>query len=265
MEVRKMGGIRLLTMDEKPANTLTPVVLHELAGLLRDLEKDRGARTVVLCSRLPTVFSSGLELRELTLRSRTQASLSLIRMVRQVYGIVKRIRSSRLIYIASLHGAVIGSAVSLAAACDFRFAWKSAWFWIPDPLYGGLLADGGLTCICEWVGVQGAYRFCMTNARISAREAQSLGFISQCTESDSLPTALDFAKSLEHCAENTLYETKQLLRKRQGLSFPWRQLIRIAVSADWRDRLQEIQTKGNKRYEASGENHYRNRRRRRHR
>ena len=39
MEVRKMGGIRLLTMDEKPANTLTPVVLHELAGLLRDLEK----------------------------------------------------------------------------------------------------------------------------------------------------------------------------------------------------------------------------------
>ncbi len=50
MEVRKMGGIRLLTMDEKPANTLTPVVLHELAGLLRDLEKDRGARTVVLCS-----------------------------------------------------------------------------------------------------------------------------------------------------------------------------------------------------------------------
>ena len=40
MEVRKMGGIRLLTMDEKPANTLTPVVLHELAGLLRDLEKE---------------------------------------------------------------------------------------------------------------------------------------------------------------------------------------------------------------------------------
>ena len=116
MEVRKMGSIRLLTMDEKPANSLTPEILHELAGLLRDLEKDREARTVVLCSRIPTLFSSGLALRELTSKTRTRASLSLFWMVHQVYRIVKGIRSSRLIYIASLHGAVIGSAVSLAAA-----------------------------------------------------------------------------------------------------------------------------------------------------
>ena len=262
MEVRKMGSIRLLTMDEKPANSLTPEILHELAGLLRDLEKDREARTVVLCSRIPTLFSSGVALRELTSKTRTRASLSLFWMVHQVYRIVKGIRSSRLIYIASLHGAVIGSAVSLAAACDFRFASESTWFWLPDPLYGGLLADGGLTCIREWVGVQGAYRFCMTNARISLREAQSLGFVSPCPEADILPMALEFAKNLGHCAESTLYETKRLLRKRRGLSFPWRQLIRITASEDWRDRLQEIQTKGNKGHEASRENHCHNRRHR---
>lgn len=230
------GRVRIYTWKRRPANAYAPFFLDMLCRELRRTEEEDGIACVVLKSGLPGVFSSGLDLRALTAGESCRRGIFLA--VRSVHRLIKQILNSRKIYIAALSGAVIGSAVSLAVACDFRMASQDTWFWLPDPQYGGLLGDGALTLMARSFGAAAAKRLCLSNERISAEEAYRLGVIEKPdTAEKSAEQALLLADRLGELSSGTLRHTKRILNRDIPVKFAARRLLNTVRDPDMLQRL----------------------------
>ena len=203
---------------------------------MRLTEKNCNTRCVLLESDKKFIFSSGLDLRCILAGKRGKQNL--VRAVWMVYRINKLIINSDKIFIAMLNGGVIGSAVSIAMACDFRIASERAWFWLPDPQHGGLLADGGIELLQKSVGVSNTKKLCMTNVRINSQEAYDMGLLYQITVSEDLRNATEiFIKNIITKSYTTLKNTKAILNKRVLKHFQLLKLIKIIYSKELEGRL----------------------------
>ena len=82
--------------------------------------------------------------------------------------------------ISAVHGACLGGASNLIAACDIRIATESAFFSIKE-IDLGLAADlGALQRIPKEIGHSSWFReICYTGRNFSAKEALEKGFISK--------------------------------------------------------------------------------------
>lgn len=235
-----LGTIVVLELAKPPLNALSPCFLMELYKELKLAEKDTQKTGIILRSKYAGCFSSGLDLGKLP-KSKYKRRCEILLLVYMVYKIVRFITCSKKIYIASLTGAVIGSAVSLAMACDFCFAAPDVWFWLPDPFYGGVLADGGIELIKKNTGIADARRLCLTNQRISVREAREMGMVFDIIEKSDLSSRVQsFAFKLSAYSHRTLQETKGILNRDIGISFPLLRLLRVIWSGEMEERMNQI-------------------------
>ena len=232
-----MKPVETLLLDFGPGNALSRTNLRRLLQRLRRLERSSEVRVIVLVSRQNAVFSSGLALRELTAHGRFAAAWSVVSAVWLVRRVVGRLLRSPKIIVSVLRGGVIGSAVSIALACDGIFADTSAWFWLPDPVYGGLLADGGLDLLCKRAGWSTAQRMCLSSQRVGARQAMEMGLVHSVEEPEHLECAVQrHAEKLCRLSDHTLRETKRLLARGVLTHFPLLSLLRIVCSKEMRRR-----------------------------
>lgn len=235
-----MKPVETLYLDRGPGNPLDHAGLRALLADLRRLENSCEVRVIVLASRNRSVFSSGLALRSLTAHGRLRTAWSVVSAVLLVRRVVGHIlRSSKMIF-AIVRGGVIGSAVSIALACDRVLADSSAWFWLPDPVYGGLLADGGLDLLRERIGLTRAQEICLPAGRISSVQALEMGLIHCLEKPKNLDSvAFEDAQRLCRLSEQTLRQTKRLLGRRILTPAPLFSLIRSAWSGEMRRRTQD--------------------------
>ena len=228
-----MNAVTTVFLDQGPGNALGLEELHRLYRRLRALEQCPGVRVVLLKSSNPSVFSSGLRLRALLRGGRLRSAGAVIAAVCLSRRLNRLIMRSSKVYVSVLRGGVIGSAVSLALACDFVYADESAWFWLPDPIYGGLLADGGLDILrarCGWTASQSLGLLC---ERFGADRALECGMIHAIEPAGRLDDAVDgLAVRLERLSPDTLRRTKRLLNRGIRLRPPLGALLRAAMSAD---------------------------------
>lgn len=227
----------VITLQRFPANAFNLEYLRNLGKLIKHLERNEHIHTVIIESGCKNVFSSGLDLSEL-IRTNAWIQYKIAAAVASMYRITRAITKSKKIYIASLKGPVIGSAVSLAMACDFRFGEPSVWFWLPDPLYGGLLADGGIDFINKQVGCAAAKRICITNERINVTRLYKLG-IADKSEIDSKTAAADLAERLSGYSNQTLWHTKKLINKNLMRGLTLIRLLKICTSRELKERLEK--------------------------
>lgn len=232
--------IKILPLDRQPSNALDLLFLKELRNQIKAIEHDDSIQCVIMTSKCRTIFSSGLDLSSLTDCKSREMRIRILKAVWCVHGIVKQIMNSKKIYIAALNGAVIGSAVSIVMACDFIFAHKNAWFWLPDPQYGGLLADGGLDIIKMTVGIPNAKRIGMTNERIIAQDAKDMGIINHIVDNGCVKDFVQsFATDLLQHAFPTLQKTKAIINKGVLNRFQLIPFIQIVFSKELPKRLKK--------------------------
>lgn len=228
-----MKSVQTVLLDHEPGNALDLGELHRLYRRLRALEKRPQVRVVLLKSSNPSVFSSGLHLRTLLRGRRLHDARQVISAVWMSRRLNRLIMRSSKVYVAVLRGGVIGSAVSLALACDFIYADESAWFWLPDPIYGGLLADGGLDILrarCAWTTSQSLGLLC---ERFDASRALDCGLIHAVEPADRLDDAVEkLVGRLQRLSPNTLRRTKRLLSRKICCLPPLWALLRAAMSDD---------------------------------
>lgn len=85
--------------------------------------------------------------------------------------------------IAAAHGACIGGATNLIAACDIRFSTKDAFFSIREVDLGLACDLGALQRIPKSIGHSSWFReMCFTARNFGAKEAKDKGFISETFE-----------------------------------------------------------------------------------
>lgn len=235
-----LGSILVLELEQPPSNAFTRKFLKELYRELKLAEKDTCKIGIILKSKYQSCFSAGLDLGSIP-KEKFARRCCIFFLVCKVHKLVRFITHSKKIYIASLKGAVIGSAVSLVLACDFCFADMDAWLWLPDPFYGGLLADGGIELIKKYTGIANAKRLCLTNQRIDAKEAKEMGIVSKIAENGSLnEVVLGFGHKLAEYSSITLGETKRMFNQDICRTLPLLRLWKVIRSKELEERMNQI-------------------------
>ncbi len=101
------------------------------------------------------------------------------------------------ISIAAINGFAIQTGLSLALACDFRIAARSAKLGSATLRFGLLPDEGGHFLLVQHLGLAGALDFMMRKRIVDGEEAHELGLVHEVVDDDQLMTsALDMAREL---------------------------------------------------------------------
>ena len=168
----------------------------ELAGALKQVEKDAAVRCVVLTGE-GTAFSSGADLRDFP-ADVGNAVEHVGHILRDDYmPMILRMRSMPKPIIAAVNGIAAGIGMSFAMAADIRIAAEDASF-VELFVSRGLVPDGGASWLLpRLVGTGKALELCMTGLPISAPDAERLGLVNQVVPADQLgPTVRRLAEHL---------------------------------------------------------------------
>lgn len=238
-------AVGTLVLNHSPVNSLSIRFLTELEEALYRMDETSHVKVVIISSAFNGIFSSGLDLRSLVGNDPAETADNVFRAVELVYKIITRIVESDKFYIAAVSGAVVGSAASIALGCDLCIGSDKAWFWLPDPQYGGLLADGGLDLLVALLGVSRARMILMTNDRISARKAYDWGLIYKLVSDEQLKrTAYTEAKRIGSYSYHTLRYTKKLVNSKLPGKFQKEALIKVLQYEDVHRRLKNYFSMG---------------------
>ena len=216
------NNIGILSLNRPGTNSLNLELLKEIYNNLCMIEENKDIRVVILQSKLPFGFSSGLDLGGLFNRNDiNKTTENVYNAIYQVYKISQKILSSPIIYIASLTGGVIGSSITIAASCDLRIAANNTWLWVPDPRYRGLLAEGGIEIMCELIGASRTAMLNLTNERFNAKIVHEWGLFYKLVERDEIKThTLSCAEKISNFSYSSLKYTKKMINSGFNHQFP---------------------------------------------
>ena len=99
--------------------------------------------------------------------------------------------------VAVVSGAAVGAGTEVAAACDIRIASDRAWFSIPAATLGIVITKSDIARLVRGVGGSMARDMLLTGRRLTAVEAERLGFVrSVHTPQDLDAAAMDLAAEI---------------------------------------------------------------------
>jgi enoyl-CoA hydratase/carnithine racemase len=219
-------GVALITMD-RPAklNALTSSMVGELAGIVEQVNKDKGVRAVTLTGN-GRAFCVGSDIAELE-RFPNPWEFG----ARCDYGDV--LRSLHKPVIAAVNGYAFGGGLELALACDIRVASRNASFAAPEIKLGWIGGSGQCALLARNVGPGNAAQMLLTGDPIDAETALAWRLVTSLVEPDDLITAaMRLAKTIALRAPIAAQTAKANLRAAWELS--------LDAAVDYERRLQTI-------------------------
>jgi len=199
------GVARIFLNRPEKVNALTAAGLSGLREALEKLKGDPALRVVVLGGR-GRAFCGGADVNELaSLKVENAANF-----VNAIHLVCDAIRRLPVPVVARLHGAVIGGALEIAAACDLRVAAEGTRFAMPEVRLGiPSVVEAAL--LPRLMGAGRAAWLVMTGEAIDARRAFEWGLIEKVsTDLDADVDAL--LKQLLACDRETLRVQKELVQ-----------------------------------------------------
>jgi 2-(1,2-epoxy-1,2-dihydrophenyl)acetyl-CoA isomerase len=168
-------GVLTVTLNQ-PArfNALSGALLHELAAALRAAERDAAVRVIVLTGA-GKAFCSGADITEFNIGD---APLDPGEHLRTILNpLTVRMRSTEKPILAAINGVAAGAGLSLALACDLRFAAESARLVVAFVKIGLVPDAGCLYFLPRLVGPGKALELAWTGDPVGAQEAHALGLL----------------------------------------------------------------------------------------
>lgn len=204
VEFRREGAIGILELNDPDAlNALTPDALLELRALLRQCQDDASVRVLVLTGAGDRAFCTGANLKKTFPPERSFAANSLLGRTAEAQdgGYTRLLDLSDLQIwkpmIASVNGYCLGGGLELALQCDLRIAAENASFALPEVKLASVPAVGGVQALLRAIPAAHAMKLALTGDRISAREAQALGLVSDVVPAaDLIPETLEIARRI---------------------------------------------------------------------
>lgn len=190
------------------------------AGTVDVLDKAGGeARAVVLTGK-GKAFCSGADLSQLMGDYETGGP-DLAGLLDDVFHpMVNALANSKVPTVAAVNGVAAGAGLGIALGCDMRIMAESA-FLTSSFTAIGLVPDSGTTWwLPRHVGVSKAIELTMTNKRVSAEEARSLGLcVEVVPDGEVVVRAVELAATLADMVPDSLVTTRRLIRDAAALSF----------------------------------------------
>ncbi len=176
VRIAKGEGMATLELqDEKRLNAFSMDLASEFLSAVQELTADPGVH-LVLIQGAGAIFSAGANIKEMG--EATDKRKFFDELSSKIYDALFLMRESDKIFVAAVHGKVIGVALPLVLCCDLVWA-KAGTEIVPGYLNIGLFPNGGLTYLLpELMGSKRALELLLVQKKISAEEALAQGVIS---------------------------------------------------------------------------------------
>lgn len=169
----KDGVARVYLARAAKSNALDTPFLLEILACFEKLKGDPALRLVVLAGR-GKAFCGGADVNELASLTASNAGA----FVGRIHAVCSAIRALEVPVVASLHGAVIGAGLEIAAACDVRVAAEGTRFAMPEVRLGiPSVVEAAL--LPRLVGAGRAAWLVLTGEFIDARRAAEWGLVEE--------------------------------------------------------------------------------------
>ncbi len=204
------GPIAVLTLDNPPANTFTAEGLAKLEETVHALNSDLSVYAVVITGRGEKFFSAGADL-----KSFAGGDKVLARSMAQRFGSAfEALQNARPVVIAAINGYAMGGGLECALACDLRIAEEQAQMALPETSVGLLPAGCGTQTLPWLVGEGWAKRMILTNERVDAAKALSIGLVEEVVpRGGALAAALALAQRVTTLSPRAVTFSKQLIHQ----------------------------------------------------
>jgi len=181
------AGIATITLNRPDVyNAFNDPLSYELQDALKQVEKDSNVRVVILTGA-GKAFSSGQDLKAAMDGGKRSLSESLHKRYNPI---IRAIRNMPKPVICQLNGVAAGAGCSLALACDMIIASETASL-VEVFINIALVLDSGSSYFLpRTVGYHRAFELATKATKLSAAEAQQLGFVSKVVKPEELEAAV---------------------------------------------------------------------------
>ena len=209
-------GVQTITLNQPERfNALSSAMLTGLGEALRVAERDAAVRAVVLTGA-GKGFSSGADITEFNVSNGVMDAGDYLR--RSYNPLITRMRALEKPLLAAVNGVAAGAGLSLALACDLRYAAESARFVVAFVKIG-LVPDAGLMYFLpRLIGPAKTLELSWSGDPVAAREAYELGMLNQVVPDDRvLAHTQEVAARLGHGPARTIALIKRAVNQAHEL------------------------------------------------
>ena len=243
IDVTRDGPIARVVMHRKGNNSIATDLVTELADTFGELGKDPSVRVIVLASAYEKYFSVGADLTSLAGIDRDapdaadQIALFMRRMNHQ-FAAIERCPKP---VIAAINGHALGGGSELTLCCDFRIMVEDGRSRIgqTESSLGIIPGAGGTQRLPRLIGLARAKRYIIESTRLSAREAEAVGWVDRAVALEEFQAAVDeLAGRLAKAATLAIAMIKDAVRRgydlrlEEALEVEAQNFARAALSTD---------------------------------
>jgi enoyl-CoA hydratase/carnithine racemase len=243
VDVKREGAIARVVMHRKGNNSIAEDLMQELAGAFTELAGDSSVRVVVLASEYEKYFSVGADLTMLGAIDRDAPDA-----VDQIAAVMKRLNAHYTAIercpkpvIAAINGHALGGGSELALCCDFRIMVDDGRSRIgqTESALGIIPGAGGTQRLPRLIGKAKAMRYLVESTRLSAGEAEAVGWVDRAVAPEDFRAAVDeLAAKLAKAATFAIAMIKDSVHRGydlpldEALEIEARNFARAALSQD---------------------------------
>jgi enoyl-CoA hydratase len=243
VDIKRDGAIARVVMHRKGINAIAADLMEELATAFTELGDDPDVRVVVLASEYEKYFSVGADLTVLGTidRSAPDAADQIATFMKRMTEHYNSIERCPKPVIAAINGHAQGGGSELALCCDFRIMVEDGRSRIgqTESSLGIIPGAGGTQRLPRLIGKARALRYIIDSTRLSAREAEAVGWVDQAVAPDDFAAAVDQrAAKLAKAATFAIAMIKDAVRRGfdlpldEALEIEARNFARAALSDD---------------------------------
>lgn len=207
VQIEKPGDHIAIVRLNRPEvrNALNIELRAALADAFRDLSDDDDIRAIVLTGN-EAAFAAGADLNEFVDADAIEI------MKRRTERYWAAVADTPQPVIAAIEGMALGGGLELAMACDILIAGKSAKLGQPEVRVGIMCGAGGTQRLTRAVGKHQAMKICLTGKPVSAKEALSMGLLSEVVDDGkALESAVAMAKDIAKLPPLAIMQTKEAI------------------------------------------------------
>ena len=219
-----------MVMHRKGNNSIAEDLMQELAAEFGALGADPGVRVIILASEYEKYFSVGADLTAMAGidRSAPDAAGQIAAVMKRMNGHFAAIESCPKPVIAAIRGHALGGGSELALCCDYRVMVEDGRSKIgqTESSLGIIPGAGGTQRLPRLIGKARAVRFLIESTRLSAREAEAVGWVDVAASPEEFEGAVDaLAARLAKAATFAIAMIKDSVRR--GYDLPLEQALEI--------------------------------------
>jgi len=230
VDVKRDGAIARVVMHRKGNNAIAEDLMQELAAAFDALGKDSEVRAIVLASEYEKYFSVGADLTMLGSIDRTapDAVDQIGAFMKRMNGHFSAIERCPKPVIAAINGHALGGGSELTLCCDYRVMVEDGRSRIgqTESALGIIPGAGGTQRLPRLIGRSKANRYLIESTRLSAREAEAVGWVDMAVAPDEFRAVVDgLAGRLAKAATFAIAMIKDAVRR--GYDLPLDEALEI--------------------------------------